>query len=149
MICFEMYVNGKRVARAGIPGFAVLSSILTWVNRRRDSRDSELTLSLGGLDSNGPPWEQGTHVRWAVPEVTVGDRVEVKIVEADDVDPPAHQYPTYTKAKLDRMRNKSARHYLALYRRQRQQLDRQIADLEREVKKGEKKATRPKRTNRE
>ena len=29
MICFELFINGERIGRAGIPGFGVLNTILT------------------------------------------------------------------------------------------------------------------------
>ncbi len=152
-------------AQALVPEFpieALVGSVLprlpwvAFVKRRTEPPKSDLSLTLGGLDSNGPTWEQGTHVRWAVPDVKVGDTVEVKIVEAETADPSAREFPTETKADLDRTRKKSARHYLALYRKQRRQLDREIAHLEHELKKQNKnvkpakksRAASRKRTNR-
>jgi len=29
LICFELFINGERIGRAGIPGFGVLNTILT------------------------------------------------------------------------------------------------------------------------
>lgn len=32
-VSFEVFHNGKRVARAAMPGFGVLDTIVTWVRR--------------------------------------------------------------------------------------------------------------------
>jgi len=132
VICFELFINNKRLSRAGIPGYAVLNTMLTWVNHRpcpgSRAHDPSLTVHLGGLDSNGPEWEQGTHVEWASEKLKPGDTVKVRILDADRADPPAN------KAQLDAMKKKSRRHYLALYRRQRRELDREIKRLEAESK---------------
>ncbi|HEY3451294.1 MAG TPA: hypothetical protein VGK67_33355 [Myxococcales bacterium] len=137
MICFELSINGKRMTRAGIPGFAVLTSCLTWVNRKPKpgSRavDHDLSISMTGLDSNGPSWESGTHVGWIGKKLKAGDVVQLRILDADKVDPPKSSEPRMSKAKLDAMKRKSHRYYLALYKKQRSELDEQIAFIEREV----------------
>lgn len=138
MIAFEVHKNGKRVVVAGVPGYAVLSAIVGWVNRRPRpglvAPKTELNLSVSGMNSNGEEWEQSTHVRWAVPEVKVGDTIRIRIVESEKVDEPNTEYPTMGKAELNVERKRSAKHYLALYRQQRKALDRQIAHLEHEQK---------------
>jgi hypothetical protein len=138
MICFELFINNKRTSRAGIPGFAVLNASLTWVNHRPRpggrAHDPSLTIRLGGLDSNGPDWEQGTHVDWISEKLKPGDTVKVCILDADKADPPAMSDPSANKAQLDAMTKKSRRHYLGHYRRQRRELDKQIRRLEAESK---------------
>ena len=51
MISFELSRNGKRLAMAGVPGFAVVSAIFTWVRRQSrfnpKKRDEELSFDLG------------------------------------------------------------------------------------------------------
>jgi hypothetical protein len=102
---FEVFHNGRRLARAGIPGFAVLTAALTWVRRSPDRRHHaakgvephELYLHVGGLDSNDP--ERERHVRWAVPLIRVGDRVEVRIGDDSRVDPPSAEYASQIKKR--------------------------------------------------
>jgi hypothetical protein len=89
---------------------------------------------MTGLDSNGPPWESGTHLHWAGKQLKVGDVVRLRVLDADKVDPPKSTQPGMTKAKLDAMKRKSNRYYLALYRKQRAQLYEQIAWIERDMK---------------
>lgn len=145
MIVFEVQLNGKRVVRAGLPGYAVLNTIVGWVNRRPRPglvpEGGELSLRVGGLESNGQSWEDGTHAHWNVPEVSVGDSIRIRIIESENADPPATTHRTASKAELDADRKRSAKHYLALYRQQRRQLDRQIHHLERELKRLRAKAT--------
>lgn len=102
---FEVFHNGRRVARAGIPGFAVLTAALTWVRRNPDRRHyaakgfepHELYLHIGGMNSNDP--ERERHVRWAVPLLHLGDRVEVRIGDDARVDPPAAEYASQIKKR--------------------------------------------------
>lgn len=102
---FEVFHNGRRLARAGIPGFAVLTAALTWVRRNPDRRHyaakgvepHELYLHVGGLDSNDP--ERERHVRWALPLIRLGDRVEVRIGDDSRVDPPAAEYASQIKKR--------------------------------------------------
>jgi hypothetical protein len=83
MKAFEVYVNGERVCTAGIGPDGVLSAILSWVGSgRRGGPDGHLDFSVGGLDSR-----TDEYVRWAVPELRVGDEVSVLVVEAEQVDP--------------------------------------------------------------
>ncbi|MGC4121175.1 MAG: hypothetical protein QM765_42680 [Myxococcales bacterium] len=69
----------------------------------------------------------------------------MRVLDADKADPPVESYPRSNKAQLDSMKKKSRRHYLALYRRQRRELDKQIKRLEEESKKATPKVTRPHR----
>ena len=57
MIAFDVFLNRKKLARAGVGSDGVLTAITTWV-RRRTSRtdrklsqwDRDLSFSLGGYD---------------------------------------------------------------------------------------------------
>lgn len=100
IVRFEVFHNGQRIARAGVPGHAVLSTCVTWVRRdvRRaqpgaDVRADELYFHVGGLDSNDPAWSR--HVDWSTPSLKLGDRIEVRISDNPRLDPPAreHRYP--------------------------------------------------------
>jgi hypothetical protein len=67
-------------------------------------------------------------------KLKLGDTVRIRILEAEKVDPPGRSEPEFTKARLDALKRKSHRFYLALYRKQRRELDRQIAWIERDMK---------------
>lgn len=94
IVRFEVFHNGRRVARSAIPGYGVLTTSATWV--RRDPRrappgvevnQQELYFHVGGLDSNDPAWDR--HVNWTTPTLKLGDRIEICISDNPRVDPPA------------------------------------------------------------
>jgi|SRR5215831_15819923 len=84
MVCLELELNGQKLARGGLPGFAVVTSIVTWVRSCREP-EGKLTLSLTGLDSNSEP---GEHVGWAGEMLKTGDVVTIRVLESDEADPP-------------------------------------------------------------
>ncbi len=142
MICFALELNGRRLATAGIPGFAVLNAGLTWVQRKpRNSKagSSDLELRLGGLDSNSET-DDGTHLSWVNETLHVGDRVVFKVLEGEKSDPPKSGRRSFTSGELEKDRARSARHYLKEYRRQRAGLDKRIRGLEKVVAAATKKA---------
>jgi hypothetical protein len=65
MICFEVSVNGEKLATARIAGYAVLTAIVTWV-RRRGEAAGRTDVALGGMDANEEP---GHHLGWPREEV--------------------------------------------------------------------------------
>lgn len=88
MICFDLYLNGERLCRAGKEDISVLSSILSYVIPRGGGKP-ELELSVGGL-STLP--DADVHSKWLHGhEIRVGDEVTIRIVEADTSDEPASQ----------------------------------------------------------
>jgi hypothetical protein len=127
MVVFDVHINGKRVVRAGLPGYAVLTAVLTWANRRPlrglIPSGSHLGLYLGGTESNGPVWEQGKDVEWTVPKVRVGDSIKIRILDSEEADPPSTWLPPVSFAEPHKQ--------LARYRKRRKQLDREIRRLER------------------
>jgi len=79
-----------------MPGFAVVSMNLTWVRRDVSRfppgagvRAEDLHLHVGALDSNDSAWSR--HVRWATPELRVGDRVEVLVSDDQRLDLPSSE----------------------------------------------------------
>jgi len=81
MRAFEVSINRKRLCLAGIGDDGVLSAIVNWVTREASGN---LFLEVGGLIS---PADE--HVAWVSHKrLRVGDRVEVRIVEARSVDKP-------------------------------------------------------------
>ena len=93
MIAFHVYLNGEKVATAGVGDLGVLSTHVIWVRRQGqhtraktpDAVEEELTLGVGGLIS-----PTGEDVRWQdARPVQVGDEVRIKIVELASVDEPS------------------------------------------------------------
>ena len=98
MLCLELSVNGNKLATAGLAGYGVISSIITYVRRRREGK-GHLDVTLTGLDSDVEPAE---HLRWARAKLRAGDRVVVRVLHDRAVDQPRRQ--TYADAKADRPR---------------------------------------------
>lgn len=90
MIAFRIFVNGKCVTTAGLPGHHVVSVILSSIHRdaakwMRDEGfvERELCFDVGGLDS-----DRQEHVDWFGKAPRVGDRIEVEILDTIEVDRP-------------------------------------------------------------
>jgi hypothetical protein len=95
MIAFDVFLNRKKLARAGVGSDGVLTAMTTWV-RRRASRtgrkrrepqwDRDLSFSLGGYRStNG---DVGEHFKWEDRKLKPGDVLTIKVITAARVDEP-------------------------------------------------------------
>ena len=85
MRAFEVSVNGERLCLAGIGDDGVLTTIVNWLAR---PGDGSLHLEVGGLIS---PTKE--HVTWVRQKpLSVGDNVQVKIVEIEAADNPITKY---------------------------------------------------------
>jgi hypothetical protein len=85
MRAFEVFVNNKKLCRAGIGDDGVLSAIVNWVT---GDRAADLFLEVGGLIS-----PSGEHVAWERQKnLRLGDEIKVKIVEATSIDKPSRKY---------------------------------------------------------
>lgn len=92
MICFDVFVNGKKVCRAGVGDTGVLTAILTWVGRSPEERPGAprqgLDLSVGGL--SGDRSTGTTQSTWVERlDLTSGDEVLIRIVQDEAPDRPA------------------------------------------------------------
>jgi hypothetical protein len=93
MIAFDVFLNRKKLARAGVGSDGVLTAITTWVRRRasetvgkRQRWDRDLSFSLGGYrSSNG---DVGEHFRWEDRKLKPGDVLTIKVITAARVDEP-------------------------------------------------------------
>lgn len=93
MIAFDVFLNRKKLARAGVGSDGVLTAMTTWVRRRaprtagkRRQRDRDLSFSLGGYRStNG---DVGEHFRWEDRKLKPGDVLTIKVITAVRVDEP-------------------------------------------------------------
>jgi hypothetical protein len=95
MICYEVFINGKKKCVAGVGEQGVLTGILTWVKRKRHEADQgckegsthveELFITVGGLVDHG---KDSVHLDWLRRSLTVGDEVRFRIVQREISDPP-------------------------------------------------------------
>jgi len=102
MIAFQLRLNGKKLATAGLPGRHVLSAIMWSVVRTdraigRAARQGgklsrrELDLHLGGLSSREDG--SGAFVDWVNTALRVGDTIALQIVDVKRPDEPAERRP--------------------------------------------------------
>jgi hypothetical protein len=93
MIAFDVFLNRKKLARAGVGPDGVLTAMTTWVRRRapesggtRPQWDRDLSFSLGGYRSaNG---DAGEHFKWEDRKLKRGDVLTIKVITAARVDEP-------------------------------------------------------------
>ena len=93
MIAFDVFLNRKKLARAGVGSDGVLTAITTWVRRRAPERrgkrpqwDRDLSFSLSGYRSaNG---DVGEHFKWEDRKLKPGDVLTIKVITAAHVDEP-------------------------------------------------------------
>lgn len=99
MTVFDVYVNGRKLCRAGVGKDGVLDAIVSWVRltgaaartaRRFKGPIEETRLQVGGLAG-------ATHRRWPGRTLKIGDRVAIEIVAAETFDPPAREEPRRPK----------------------------------------------------
>jgi hypothetical protein len=93
MIAFDVFLNRKKLARAGVGSDGVLTAMTTWV-RLRASRaggkqpqwDRDLSFSLAGYRlTNG---DVGQHFKWEDRKLKPGDVLRIKVITAARVDEP-------------------------------------------------------------
>src|SRR5258707_7244755 len=101
MIALEVSLNGKRICTAGAEDLAVLNAVVTACGRlgrktapaRPDETESDLFYSVGGLTGRKNP-KKDVHLRWkSVSKLNVGDVVQVRILETNNVTKPKHREP--------------------------------------------------------
>jgi hypothetical protein len=93
MIAFDVFLNRKKLARAGIGSDGVLTAITTWVGRRgpktkgkRPQWDRDLSFSLGGYRSTNR--DVSEHFKWEDRKLKAGDILTIKVINAVRVDEP-------------------------------------------------------------
>ena len=82
--CFEVKVNGKRLALAGIQGEANMNAHLSWSRTTHYGEGmwarGGIRLFVGGGDFNDPVWDR--FVGWVDRRLAIGDRVEIQVVHS-------------------------------------------------------------------
>ena len=96
MIAYQITVNGKRVATAGLRQ-GVVSAIANWVFipsdvARDPDKDWAAGFSLAALDD-----VTSEHLKWFRCDFQLGDEITIKLVETDHVDEPTEREPRSEK----------------------------------------------------
>ena len=96
MICLEVKINGENICKAGVEhDFGIVHAIVDWVKRDVDlfPKDKQPTfiaeqmkLSVSGSATYGK--DNSEELRWIKKNLSIGDEITIKIVEADTCDPP-------------------------------------------------------------
>ncbi len=129
MICYETWLNGRRLCVAGAPGYGVLGANLSWVKRdparRRKGEPraffdtEENLLSVGGLFGE-------EHVDWvACRRLRAGDVVRIRVVRRRTADEPVARKPMHPPGSLQAMKD-----YLVKTKAYLPHLRREIRELE-------------------
>src|ERR1043166_2465931 len=108
MIAFEVSLNGKRLCTAGAEDLSVLTAVVTACGRlgektvpaRPDQKGREIHVHIGGLTARTDP-KKDVHVRWNEHGfLKIGDLLEVRILERDEVDRPTRKTKARRKGSL-------------------------------------------------
>jgi hypothetical protein len=95
MPVFDVFLNDRKLARAGVGSDGVLSAVVSWTKltgpaarqaRRYKSPVEDTRLEVGGL-------RRGVHREWVTQRLTIGDRVTIALQPARRVDAPARAKP--------------------------------------------------------
>ena len=111
MICFDVYINGEKVCRAGKEEMSVLDAIVNFCRQSEHYENDEMWLSVGGLFEHS---NARIHPRWIEHfDLKPGDEVSIRIVESEAADEPIEEV-AYTveddrrqeRAYFERLRKK-------------------------------------------
>src|SRR5262245_32055497 len=90
MHALVLFVNGKKLATAGVGSRGVLAANVTWVGRLEGGPRSKgrvpndrVGVVLGGLDST-----TDEHLEWRQRSLRIGDEVCIRVIDAESVDRP-------------------------------------------------------------
>ena len=95
MIAFDVFLNRKKLARAGVGSDGVLTAMVTWVRRRspptngkrrQPQWERDLSFTLAGYRSTNA--EVGEHFKWEDRKLKPGDVLTIKVIAAVRVDEP-------------------------------------------------------------
>jgi hypothetical protein len=92
MLCFDVYVNGRRLCRAGVGSGGTTAILHCSAGSRRSagargrSKRDQVDLDVGGLFSPRP--EENHFPKWVARRLKLGDEVLIRLVEARKADHP-------------------------------------------------------------
>jgi hypothetical protein len=114
MTVFDVYVNDRKLCRAGVGDDGVLNAIVSWVKltgeAARTARELAQPLEHARLHVGG--LRRDVHLKWPEPELRVGDRVAIQITRSARRDPPVGRH----RRNPQREREQQRRYYLQLKR---------------------------------
>src|SRR5438552_7636840 len=116
MLTLEVEIDGEKFVVAGSEDWGLLSVIVNASRGASDApnpraRSDTVEVRVGGLtdrDTNGHAY----HLRWGTRDLKVGSRVSIKVIEAEQPDPPIKRYRSdvevqespFTEEKLRELR---------------------------------------------
>ncbi len=126
MIILEVKYNGKIIARAGRSDLSVLNTIVdavgvlgeNSVGTKTEKEGYYLHLQVGGLSASSEK-DPGNHLRWvSSKQISIGDEINIKILEDDNPDPPAKEKPGDKNEHIKHQREtwESAKKYYLKFR---------------------------------
>jgi hypothetical protein len=86
MLVFRITINGKRELVGGIEDWSLLTASIS-ANRQA----GDIELRVGALAEQSEP-NRHEHVRWRERSLSIGDRVEIEMVDASEADVPTKRY---------------------------------------------------------
>ena|SRR5690349_9989504 len=85
MIAFEVFINGQKRFTAGGPEYLTLTANLTLIRTQLPKPDDATILfSVNGINPE-PLVVVGS---WPITDLEIGDRIEIRVIEVDEVDSP-------------------------------------------------------------
>lgn len=109
MIAFKIILNGKDVVIAGQEDWSVLAMhVSATLNKNESPSDGYVRYSVGGLSK---PNSDGIsqHFRWPEIDLSVGDKVEVEVVNTTDIDQPRKRFRSDHTVQEDPFTEEEAR----------------------------------------
>ena len=100
MIIFQVKLNGETVTSAGKEDLAVLSAIVGATGAlgsksggtKTEKIKSNFNLTVGGLSSTSEN-DNGTHLNWLRQDLSIGDKIEVTILDNGKAEMPVEKTP--------------------------------------------------------
>lgn len=110
MLCYEIYINGDVIARAGIDSIGTLTAILSYVIENpehqrilgRSSSAPQAQLNVSG-------YARGEHLLWVGGQtgrcaIKPGDEVMIRVIESDTIDTPGRSFKAKDSTSVRRSR---------------------------------------------
>ena len=85
MIAYEVYLNGEKICVAGGRALTAVTGSVNYFPNRPDQ--------LGPLLTVGAMVDQKEYLQWAHQSLRAGDKVEIRVVDLEEVDAPVRRDP--------------------------------------------------------
>jgi hypothetical protein len=109
VLAFKIVLNGKRVATIGQEDMSILTTTVVGSRGNQENEvDDYVRLNLGGM-SHELPEGFCQHYRWKNRNLNVGDRIEIEILETNEIDPPIKRYRSDHQVQEDPFTEEEAR----------------------------------------